>query len=396
MNNHFCLFSTLFRFTGCGQQLRKDDPTALKEIILLVQQKAAASSSSSSGQPIRIRFMLDMIYDLKNNKKRHTDQAALFAHLRNWLKSTTGRSSSSGSSPSDRALRITYSDMRDAATKGRWWLVGSAWQQSNAADASMDPSQAKLIKEAASSGDANLLALAREQRMNTDFRRAVFCIVMGAEDFADALAKLMKLHIKGSQDREIARIIMHCCRQEKRYNAYYAMLADKLCKLNRRYRFTFQLAFWDYYKRLDQDDAEITVRQLYNIAQMLSELLRLGALSVSVLKAIDFGEVGAQATLFLHTLLSGIMVHETLSNQDVVNIFAPCVQKSDLEGLRSGIVHFFKHHLVKLLKAQAKRDQMKLQAKTMTTEAFHKEKESRKLWRRRMAIVQAVLVPDAE
>ena len=50
---------------------------------------------------------------------------------------------------------------------------------------------------------ADLMALARKMRMSTDVRKAVFCAVMGAEDYVDAghrLAKLMKSWDKDSEN----------------------------------------------------------------------------------------------------------------------------------------------------------------------------------------------------
>ena len=34
---------------------------------------------------------------------------------------------------------------------------------------------------------------AKGLRMNTEARRAIFCVIMGAEDFADALERLLRL-----------------------------------------------------------------------------------------------------------------------------------------------------------------------------------------------------------
>lgn len=55
--------------------------------------------------------------------------------------------------------------------------------------------QSSLTVEA---GDwsAELLQLAAHQRMNTDVRRAVFCIIMGSEDYMDASEKLLRLPLK--------------------------------------------------------------------------------------------------------------------------------------------------------------------------------------------------------
>ena len=45
-------------------------------------------------------------------------------------------------------------------------------------------------------GGAELLKLAAAQRMNTDARRAAFCIVMGSEDYIDASDRLLRLPLK--------------------------------------------------------------------------------------------------------------------------------------------------------------------------------------------------------
>jgi hypothetical protein len=86
--------------TDCGSQLRHDDPAALKEVIMKVQTNAlqlkttadagdadkgpssgsakaaktttatTAQNKSLEGLPPRVRFMLETIYDLKNNKTK--------------------------------------------------------------------------------------------------------------------------------------------------------------------------------------------------------------------------------------------------------------------------------------------------------------------------------------
>lgn len=51
--------------------------------------------------------------------------------------------------------------------------------------------------------EAALEALARKERMNTPGRRAVFCVLMGAEDFADAVEKLSRMSAKGRAERYV-------------------------------------------------------------------------------------------------------------------------------------------------------------------------------------------------
>lgn len=44
-----------------------------------------------------------------------------------------------------------------------------------------------------------MLQLAAAQRMNTDTRRAIFCIIMSGEDYIDAFEKLLRLDLPGKQ-----------------------------------------------------------------------------------------------------------------------------------------------------------------------------------------------------
>nr|GFD56933.1 nucleolar MIF4G domain-containing protein 1 [Tanacetum cinerariifolium] len=76
-------------------------------------------------------------------------------------------------------------------------------------------------------GEVDLAQLAREQRMNTDVRRAIYVSIMSATDFKDAQIRLNKLNLKKAQEVEIPKVIIHCAGAEKTYNPYYTILARK-------------------------------------------------------------------------------------------------------------------------------------------------------------------------
>lgn len=44
-------------------------------------------------------------------------------------------------------------------------------------------------------------------------RRKVFHVIMTAEDYVDALEKLLRLKLRGTQEREIIRVAIDCCIQ---------------------------------------------------------------------------------------------------------------------------------------------------------------------------------------
>jgi len=56
--------------------------------------------------------------------------------------------------------------------KGKWWLVGASWKND---ELNLQP------ESRGQEGEDALLSLAKEQRMNTEIRRAVFIALMGSE-----------------------------------------------------------------------------------------------------------------------------------------------------------------------------------------------------------------------
>jgi nucleolar MIF4G domain-containing protein 1 len=68
-----------------------------------------------------------------------------------------------------------------------------AWFAARAAQGSLDRQASSSAVAAAASEGAELLEKAKGLRMNTEARRAIFCVIMGAEDFADALERLLRL-----------------------------------------------------------------------------------------------------------------------------------------------------------------------------------------------------------
>ena len=81
----------------------------------------------------------------------------------------------------------------DPDKKGQWWLSGDVPSTAG----NIEDVAAVISKDVAET--QKLLQLAAAQRMNTDIRRAIFCIIMSAEDYVDAFEKLLRLGLSGKQ-----------------------------------------------------------------------------------------------------------------------------------------------------------------------------------------------------
>ena len=87
-------------------------------------------------------------------------------------------------------IRATLQDIRDSDKKGRWWLTGAAWVGNIGQHDAVGAAASQETNDASKTGelafDERLLALAKAQRMNTEVRRHIFCVIMGSNDFLDA------------------------------------------------------------------------------------------------------------------------------------------------------------------------------------------------------------------
>jgi nucleolar MIF4G domain-containing protein 1 len=88
---------------------------------------------------------------------------------------------------------LKWSKLLDPNKKGQWWLSGDM------------ATTVDKVEEVASTIDKEvleaqkMLQLAAAQRMNTDARRAIFCVIMSGEDYIDAFEKLLRLDLHGKR-----------------------------------------------------------------------------------------------------------------------------------------------------------------------------------------------------
>lgn len=295
-----------------GNQMRSDDPTALKEIVLQVTKKSA--SMNQNAVSTRMQFLVETIGSLKNNKLKDVNESThqLTIRLRKFL----------GTFVSGKAidpLQVSLDDIHNVETKGKWWLVGSAWKGEDGA-AKTELVNTDVMNDILDSADVNWIELARAQRMNTDIRRAIFISIMSANDYIDAVTKLDKLALRKSQEREIPRIVIHCAVVEPAWNPYYGILAAKLCD-SHSYRKTFQFMLWDLIKGFegssgddsdeeedvfsgfdDNQDEDDKLKKILNLGRFYGYLFAEGSLALHVLRTVNFVAASADNKLFMEVL----------------------------------------------------------------------------------------------
>jgi len=319
--------------TNCGMSLRKDDPVALKNFILKVQSVATKKRTEDS----RVQFMLEVLTGIKNNNvnKIPNYDPSHFEHLRKNIKVCIRE----GKFATE--LNISYKDLIQADSRGRWWIVGSAFTGNLVGTEREQVSKTGAETEQFSD---KLLALAKKMRMNTDIRRQIFCILMSAEDFSDAAEKLVKLGTKNQTEREVVFVITDCCMQETKFNPYYGHVATKLASLDRKYRVAMQFNLWDRVRQL----GDMKKFQLNNLALLAKFLIIEKAQSLGLLKVIEFADLDKANMKLLKIILAGIL--QELDSDKIFELFKAVSEDSKLKMFRESLRIFMNHFLLQQLK----------------------------------------------
>ncbi|EOY10529.1 MIF4G domain and MA3 domain-containing protein isoform 1 [Theobroma cacao] len=318
----------------CGMKIRGDDPATMKNFILSVQNRVSElKASSGDGQGKingrRMEFMLETICDIKNNKKRPKEDTVQHTRIKKWLQKLKVE---------DILIRgLKWSKLLDPEKKGQWWLSGDMVSATN----DVEEVASRIDKEALEA--QKMLELAAAQRMNTDGRRAIFCIIMSGEDYIDAFEKLLRLDLPGKQDRDIMRVLVECCLQEKVFNKYYTVLAAKLCEHDKNHKFTLQFCLWDHFKELDS----MPLIRSMHLAKFIAEMVASFTLSLAVLKTVEWSDpqmLSSKRVMHFRMLFEAIFEYP---DKLIWNMFTRIAVTPELEPLRQGMEFFIKEYVVK-------------------------------------------------
>ncbi|KAG5408643.1 hypothetical protein IGI04_004962 [Brassica rapa subsp. trilocularis] len=292
---------------SCGMKIRSDDPVAMKTFIISIQNKTNEIKTSPDCKTDINKFtmekMLETIAAIKNNKLRAKEDSVQNTRVKKWLQKLRVE---------EVLLRgLTWSKLLDTEKKGQWWLSGDLAVKTNHAEDVAQTMDAEVVEA------QKMLKLADAQRMNTDSRKAIFCVIMSSEDYIDAFEKLLRLDLPGKQDREIMRVLVECCLQEKVFNKYYTELET------------------------------MSLQRSMHLAKFVAEMIVSFNLSLAVLKCVDLAnpvQLTPKRIMHFRMLFEAIFEH---TEKLVWNLFTRIAVNPDYEALRDGIKFFMKEYVVK-------------------------------------------------
>lgn len=325
----------LMRLSGLA--LRTADPERMKDFVVSVHARAAEQGGPEK-LSARTRVMLDTVLDVKNNRKRADGKGqivTLDGPAARWLRGTGVSSIAVGG--------ISWEAIVSGDKRGRWWLP-TATTTRHPGDASNRDTPAALadngVIDTGHTSAPELLKLASKLRMTTDVRRAVFCAVMGSEDSVDAVEKLLRLGLKGDQEREIVRVTVECCLHEASYNPYYAHVLTRLCVVGKSHKITLQYCFWDHWKELNDMD----LQRLATLAKLGGVTMANFSLPSMALKVVEFdGSLRPRQVLFWRLFFEALL--EGFKKDDDMTTAFRRMAAPDSQELRKGLKRFLRRDL---------------------------------------------------
>lgn len=326
---------------NCGPQLRSEDPSSLKDIVILLQ-KAVKESGGEEKLPVRTRFMIETINNLKNNRHKAGAEASALAQVhRTRMKKTLG--TLNARAKASEPLGMGLEDLRAANKDGQWWLVGARWKNPNFSTSDEHDDNPPLKPTAQGDTDAfpltepDIATLSKQAGMNTAIRRAIFTTLLSSEDYKDCHTRLQKLRLNRKQELEIPRVVLHCAGAEQSYNRYYTLVAKRLCS-EHRMRMAFQFALWGVLKAWgerfinagtaeddieeEDDDSGGDLRKVVNLARMYGDLVAAEVLPVTILKTLNFAYLKEKTRLFVEVMLVSVLQKKVNDDEGVIRVFA--------------------------------------------------------------------------
>jgi nucleolar MIF4G domain-containing protein 1 len=336
----------------CGFHLRADDPVGLSKIIAAVMSRSSVTIKSNSSESIgsgRMKFLLEALSDLKNNKSRRTQgpHKEAVQVLRRWIGSSV-KSMQSEANSLDMSLHVSLKDLLDAEGTGRWWIAGASWKGliSDQPDQDEGHKTGGLNSKNDSAHEASpeqqhLLDMAKKLRFTTATRKSIFLVTMSSTDVFDAFERLNKLRLPGNSDREIIRVLLECCAQEGNYNAFYSELAAKFCKFNRQHKTTAQYSIYDFMKLLQDESEKVPKRRVVNVARLFCHLVTTFDLPLSMMKRLDMSSLNDNMNIFLSTFFMGLFTAK-ISEETFQNVLDRVATTKDFATARDNILYFLK------------------------------------------------------
>ncbi|EJD75968.1 pre-mRNA-splicing factor cwc22 [Loa loa] len=162
--------------------------------------------------------------------------------------------------------------------------VGLPEEDSNEEEGDATPDEE--ITEALQGEKQSTMIIDNTEQNLVAFRRNIYLTIQSSLDFQEAAHKLLKIDLKSGQDVELCNMIVDCCAQQRTYEKFYGLLAERFCRLRKEFQEAFERIARDTYNTIHRFE----YNKLRNMACLVAHLLSTDAISWVILDQISLNE----------------------------------------------------------------------------------------------------------
>ena len=320
----------LLSYTGIN--IRKENPSNLKDIISLINKKYNdIKISNDSNKTEKLKYIIDMINDIKQNKYLKFNLQEKF----NFFKEIIKKNKSDNIVLSDKLelelnkiTKIPYDQILSEE------IISNSEKIEEIVNLDTDD---LIIKETQEDDKTNaqLNCAMKKLGISTKLKKMIFINIATSSGVNDAFERLNRLNLNKEQRREIVKMIIKLCIEEPSYNPFYQLLMEKLLTLDKDNKYTFHYCIWDYMKIMEN----FKIKKIHNLSKLTANLLLKEKISVPVLLQFKFEEDKNENKIFVNMVFNRYFEE---SDEDKTKlIFAKLVKNDDHVEFAQKLFNYF-------------------------------------------------------
>ena len=320
----------LLSYTGIN--IRKENPTNLKDIITLINKKYNdIKISKDENKTDKIKYIIDMINDIKQNKYLKFNLQEKF----NFFKEIIKKNKSENIVLSDKLeielnkiIKLSYEQIFTDE------VISNTEKIEEIVNLDTDD---LIIKESQEDAKTNnqLNNAMKKMGISTKLKKMIFVNIVTSNGVNDAFERLSRLNLNKEQKREIIKMIIKLCIEEPSYNPFYQLLMEKLLSLDKSNKYTFHYCIWDYMKILDN----FKIKKIHNLSKLTANLLLKEKISIPVLLQFKFEEDKKENKIFVNMIFNKYFQE---SDEDKTKlVFAKLVKNDDHVEFAQKLFNYF-------------------------------------------------------
>ena len=352
----------LLSYTGIS--IRKENPENLMLIISEINKKynnmtlSIANTDNTDTNVNKVKYIIDMIDDIKSNKYLKFNLSDKFAFFVNYVQSNVNGSETAkkGESIETKLESIKNIDIDNLLTSSS---LSSNADNTNNDHIGLTNEQDEYLPDDIIDNTLSIKLNNKMKRLNisTNLKKLIFTTISTSHNINDAFERITRLNLKGEQNREVIKMILLLCSEEKCFNPFYKHLLEKLMSINKDHKYTYHYCIWDYMKVFNTyNDNEL--KKIHNISKLTAKLLVSEKISFPVLLPFKFEESDDKTLMFVVFVLDDYF-EEVNSVANVKIQFAKLIKNDEHVEFGKRLCYFLMNGFVNEVDLNEKGDKYK-------------------------------------